>query len=219
MNSLTTTQHPKPTKVRGAYLYTRDINDLYGSTYEDYQVCLTSTDATFRASIWDNPNFKPLAEDYRKGLLDNSPEIRFRVWQRTNFCPTIVDIELGLRDKDEEVRHAALRRSKGNLTDQQIKRALKDPNSYIRSLIWDYQTWTPTAAQIKKALRDEDHLIRRKAIRREDVELNPQREAFALDLSNIDGDEERLSYIEIAIKNEIEEKRQRDKINKQSANN
>lgn len=91
MNSLTTTQHPKPTKVRGAYLYTRDINDLYGSTYEDYQVCLTSTDATFRASIWDNPNFKPLAEDYRKGLLDNSPEIRFRVWQRTNFCPTIVD--------------------------------------------------------------------------------------------------------------------------------
>lgn len=207
MNSLTTTQHSKPTKVRGAYLYTRDINDLYGSTYEDFQVCLTSTDATFRASIWDNPNFKPLAEDYRKGLLDNSPEIRFRVWQRTNFCPTIVDIELGLRDKDEDVRHAALRRSKGNLTDQQIKRALKDPNSYIRSLIWDYHTWTPTAAQIKKALRDEDDLIRRKALRRDDVELTSQREALALDLSNIDGDDERLSYIETAIKNEIERKK------------
>lgn len=207
MNSLTTTQHSKPTKVRGAYLYTRDINDLYGSTYEDFQVCLTSTDATFRASIWDNPNFKPLAEDYRKGLLDNSPEIRFRVWQRTNFCPTIVDIELGLRDKDEDVRHAALRRSKGNLTDQQIKRALKDPNSYIRSLIWDYQTWTPTGAQIKRALRDEDDLVRRKVLRREDVELTPQREALALDLSNIDGDDERLSYIETAIKNEIERKK------------
>ena len=207
MNSLTTTQHPKPTKVRGAYLYTRDINDLYGSTYEDFQVCLTSTDATFRASIWDNPNFKPLAEDYRKGLLDNSPEIRFRVWQRTNFCPTIVDIELGLRDKDEDIRHAALRRSKGNLTDQQIKRALKDPNSYIRSLIWNYQTWTPTGAQIKRALRDEDDLVRRKVLRREDVELTPQREALALDLSNIDGDDERLSYIETAIKNEIERKK------------
>lgn len=207
MNSLTTTQHSKPTKVRGAYLYTRDINDLYGSTYEDFQVCLTSTDATFRASIWDNPNFKPLAEDYRKGLLDNSPEIRFRVWQRTNFCPTIVDIELGLRDKDEDIRHAALRRSKGNLTDQQIKRALKDPNSYIRSLIWDYQTWTPTGAQIKRALRDEDDLVRRKVLRREDVELTPQREALALDLSNIDGDDERLSYIETAIKNEIERKK------------
>ena len=207
MNSLTTTQHPKPTKVRGAYLYTRDINDLYGSTYEDFQVCLTSTDATFRASIWDNPNFKPLAEDYRKGLLDNSPEIRFRVWQRTNFCPTIVDIELGLRDKDEDIRHAALRRSKGNLTDQQIKRALKDPNSYIRSLVWNYQTWTPTGAQIKRALRDEDDLVRRKVLRREDVELTPQREALALDLSNIDGDDERLSYIETAIKNEIERKK------------
>lgn len=207
MNSLTTTQHSKPTKVRGAYLYTRDINDLYGSTYEDFQVCLTSTDATFRASIWDNPNFKPLAEDYRKGLLDNSPEIRFRVWQRTNFCPTIVDIELGLRDKDEDIRHAALRRSKGNLTDQQIKRALKDPNSYIRSLIWNYQTWTPTGAQIKRALRDEDDLVRRKVLRREDVELTPQREALALDLSNIDGDDERLSYIETAIKNEIERKK------------
>lgn len=207
MNSLTTTQHSKPTKVRGAYLYTRDINDLYGSTYEDFQVCLTSTDATFRASIWDNPNFKPLAEDYRKGLLDNSPEIRFRVWQRTNFCPTIVDIELGLRDKDEDIRHAALRRSKGNLTDQQIKRALKDPNSYIRSLVWNYQTWTPTGAQIKRALRDEDDLVRRKVLRREDVELTPQREALALDLSNIDGDDERLSYIETAIKNEIERKK------------
>lgn len=207
MNSLTTTQHPKPTKVRGAYLYTRDINDLYGSTYEDYQVCLTSTDATFRASIWDNPNFKPLAEDYRKGLLDNSPEIRFRVWQRTNFCPTIVDIELGLRDKDEDIRHAALRRSKGNLTDQQIKRALKDPNWYVRATVWDFATWRPTSAQIKKALRDKDDLIRRRALRREDVELNPQREAFALDLSNIDGDDERLSYIETAIKNEIERKK------------
>ena len=216
MNSLTTTQHSKPTKVRGAYLYTRDINDLYGSTYEDYQVCLTSTDATFRASIWDNPNFKPSAEDYRKGLLDNSPEIRFRVWQRTNFCPTIVDIELGLRDKDEDIRHAALRRSKGNLTDQQIKRALKDPNWYVRSTVWGFATWRPTSAQIKKALRDKDDLIRRRALRREDVDLTPQREALALDLSNIDGDDERLSYIETAIKNEIERKKAAVGINKPS---
>jgi len=216
MNSLTTTQHPKPTKVRGAYLYTRDINDLYGSTYEDYQVCLTSTDATFRASIWDNPNFKPLAEDYCKGLLDPAADIRLRVWRRPNFCPTVVDVELGLRDKDEEVRQCAIRRSKGNLTDQQIKRALKDPNWYVRATVWDFATWRPTSAQIKKALRDKDDLIRRRALRREDVDLTPQREALALDMSNIDGDDERISYIENAIKNEIETKKAAAGINKPS---
>lgn len=219
MNSIATFHKQSPTKVRGAYLYTRKINDLYGSSYEDFQVCLTSKDASFRASIWDSPNFKPLAEDYCKGLLDPAAEIRLRVWRRPNFCPTVVDVELGLRDKDEEVRQHAIRRSKGNLTDPQIKRALKDPNWRVRATVWDFATWRPTSAQIKKALSDEDYLIRRKAIRREDVELTPQREALALDLSNIDGDDERLSYIEISIRNEIEEKRRRDKTNKQTDTN
>jgi len=126
---------------------------------------------------------------------------------------------LGLRDKDEEVRQHAIRRSKGNLTDPQIKRALKDPNWRVRATLWDFATWRPTSAQIKNALSDEDYLIRRKAIRREDVELTPQREALAFDLSNIDGDDERLSYIETSLRNEIKDKRRRDKTNKQTDTN
>lgn len=207
MNSIATIHKQSPTKVRGAYLYTRNINDLYGSSYEDFQVCLTSKDASFRASIWDSPNFKPLAEDYCKGLLDPAAEIRLRVWRRPNFCPTVVDVELGLRDKDEEVRKCAIRRSNGNLTSQQIKRALKDPNWYVRSMIWGFKTWTPTAAQIKMALSDEIHFIRINTIRREDVELTGIREALVLDLSNLNGDEERLSCIENDIKKAIAAKR------------
>lgn len=204
MNSQINTQQPTTsTNAGAAYLASQDINDLYRCKYEDFQLCLKSNDSSFRASIWDNPNFKPQSVDYCNGLLDTCAKIRLRVWGRPHFQPTIVDVEVGLQDKDEEVRQRAVRRSNGNLTENQIKRALKDPCWRIRSTVWEFTTWKPTDSQIKTALADEDPHIRRKAIRRSDVELTPAREALALDLSKVDGDDELLQHYRNGLLEEI----------------